>query len=73
MQQGVTVPTSLIPTKIADHQRTQTDFRERLRERLEGLKADSVMRDDFLKVMQRFLPGAAVRETVTQSVWGVTS
>ena len=67
--QGVTLPASLIPAKIADHQRTQTDFRERLRERFESLKADAVMRDDFLKERQRFLPAAAVRETMTQSVW----
>lgn len=69
VQQGVTLPATLVPTKIADHQREQTDFRERLRERLESLKTDPVMRDDFLKEMQRFLPAATVRDTVAQSAW----
>jgi hypothetical protein len=69
VQQGVTLPATLVPAKIADHQREQTDFRERLRERLESLKPDPVMRDDFLKEMQRFLPAATVRDTVAQSAW----
>jgi len=68
-QQGVTQPAALIPAKIADHQRKQADFRERLQKRLESLKTDPAMREDFLKEMRRFLPAATVRDTLAQPAW----
>lgn len=69
MQQGVTLPAALIPTKIADHQREKSEFHERLTERVNSIKTDPSTRDDFLKEMQRFLPATAVRDTLAQPVW----
>ncbi len=69
VQQGVALPASIIPVKIADHQREESEFRERLNERLDSLKTDPATRADFLKEMQRFLPAATVRDTLAQSAW----
>lgn len=69
VQQGVTLPGALIPLKVADHQRERTEFSERLVERIGRLKTDSAVRVDFLKEMQRFLPAATVRDTLSQSDW----
>lgn len=69
VQQGVILPTALIPLKIADHQRSRDEFRDRLEERIGWLKADPAARVDFLKEMQRFLPAAIVRETLSQTDW----
>jgi predicted nucleotidyltransferase component of viral defense system len=69
VQQGVVLPAALIPMKIGDHQREQSEFTQRLRERIQYLKNDPVIRDDFLKEMQRFLPAATVRDTLAQPSW----
>ena len=66
VQQGVILPAALIPLKIADHQRGKDEFRDRLVERIEWLKADPAARVDFMKEMQRFLPANTVRETLSQ-------
>jgi predicted nucleotidyltransferase component of viral defense system len=71
VQQGVRLPAALIPLKIADHQREPSEFRERLRERLQNLRTNPVTRADFLKEMQRFLPATTVRETLAQPSWWV--
>lgn len=69
VQQGAMLPAALIPVKIGDHQRERSEFRERLRERIQSLKTDPVTRNDFLKEMQRFLPAATVRDTLAQPPW----
>ena len=69
VQQGVTLPSALIPQKIADHQRTQADFANLLQSRMKSLQTDSSLRDDFLKEMRRFLPADTVSDTLTQPAW----
>jgi len=64
IQQGVELPLQLIPLKIRDHKREKADFIAALEARLAGLRGQPVMRADFMKEMQRFLPAAAVRDTI---------
>ena len=63
-RQGIELPAKLIPVKIADHKRGKAEIDAALRERLEALKIRPVMRIDFVKEMQRFLPPATVRGTI---------
>ena len=59
-----------IPLKVRDHQREDAEFVALLRSRVQGLKSQPEMRDDFLKEMRRFLPAASVRDTVEkQAYW----
>jgi len=69
VQQGMVLPAALIPVKIADHQRSPSEFAGLLRERIASLKADPATREEFLKEIHRFLPAATVRETLTQPAW----
>lgn len=69
VQQGIALPAAFIPLKIADHQREKPEFKNLLQDRITSLKTDPAMRDDFLKEMQRFLPAAAVRDTLAQPAW----
>jgi hypothetical protein len=69
VRQGVMPPAALIPAKITDHQRGKAEFKSLLRERLGSLKTDPTMREDFLREIQRFLPAATVRETLSQPAW----
>jgi len=64
VQQGVELPARLIPLKVQDHQREAVEFSSLLRQRLDELKTNPQMRDDFVQEMRRFLPAATVRETV---------
>ena len=55
---------------MRDHQREDAEFVTLLRGRIQGLKSQPEMRDDFLKEMRRFLPAASVRDTVDkQAYW----
>ena len=70
VQQGIELPTKLIPLKVRDHQREDTEFIEGLQRRLQDLKSRPEMRSDFVKEMHRFLPAATVRNTVeAKSYW----
>jgi len=69
VQQGVMLPTALIPAKIADHQRKPSEFVDQLHQRIGSLKATATTRDDFLAEMRRFLPAATVRDTLAQPAW----
>jgi len=64
IQQGVELPLHLIPLKIRDHKRQQAGFIVALEGRLAGLRGQPHMRADFIKEMRRFLPAAAVRDTI---------
>ena len=64
IQQGVELPLQLIPLKLRDHKREKAGFIAALEARLAGLRGQPVMRGDFMKEMQRFLPAAAVRDTI---------
>jgi predicted nucleotidyltransferase component of viral defense system len=64
IQQGVELPLQLIPLKIRDHKREKAGFIAALEARLAGLRDQPDMRADFMKEMQRFLPAAAVRDTI---------
>ena len=66
VQQGVELPTPLIPAKIHDHRREAAAFAAALEARLAALRTHSGMRAEFVKEMRRFLPVAAVRETIEQ-------
>jgi predicted nucleotidyltransferase component of viral defense system len=69
VQQGVVLPAPLIPAKIADRQRELSEFVDQLRQRVGSLKTTSDTREEFLKEMRRFLPAAAVRDTLAQPAW----
>ena len=68
-QQGIELPTELIPLKIRDHQRTNTEFIASLTERTASLQTQPVMREDFMKEMRRFLPAATVRDTIEKEAY----
>lgn len=70
-QQGVELPAHLIPVKIRDHDREAAAFVTSLEARLADLRTQSDVRLEFIKEMRRFLPLAAVRETIEKaSYWG---
>jgi predicted nucleotidyltransferase component of viral defense system len=70
VQQGIELPTRLIPLKIRDHQRKEAEFTASLHERIAALKTQPAMREDFLKEIRRFLPAATVRGTIeNESYW----
>jgi predicted nucleotidyltransferase component of viral defense system len=69
VQQGVTLPSHLIPLKIRDHQRTEVEFRRLVTERLKALKTQPAMRTDFVAEMRRFLPAATVRGTIENAAY----
>jgi hypothetical protein len=60
----------LIPLKVRDHQRDDAEFVELLQSRVQDLKSQPEMRDDFVKEIRRFLPAAMVRDTLgTDAYW----
>jgi len=70
-QQSVELPAHLIPVKIRDHDRGAAAFVTSLEARLAALRTQSDVRLEFIKEMRRFLPVAAVRETIEKaSYWG---
>jgi len=68
-QQGIDLPTRLIPLKIRDHQRDDAEFIALLQERIDAIKTRPDMREDFMKEMRRFLPAATVRETIEKELY----
>jgi predicted nucleotidyltransferase component of viral defense system len=64
VRQGIKLPGNLIPLKIHDHQRTESEFVELLRARVEAIKTRPEMREDFVEEMRRFLPVATARDTI---------
>ena len=69
-QQGIELPTRLIPLKIRDHQRDDAEFHALLKERVDAMKSQPEMREDFMKEMRRFLPAATVRDMIeTEPYW----
>jgi predicted nucleotidyltransferase component of viral defense system len=69
VQQGVELPVGLIPLKVRDHQREAAEFADLLRDRKSGLRAEAPMRKDFIKEMRRFLPAAAIRDTIEKPAY----
>lgn len=65
-QQGVELPLSLIPVKIADHRRTHAEFRSLLSARAEELVGSESVKREFQKEMMRFLPAALSAQTIEQ-------
>ena len=65
-QQGVELPTQLIPIKIHDHGRSNEEFHSLLQGRMGELKKSEALRKDFINEMRRFLPAAATTQTVEQ-------
>lgn len=68
-QQGIELPTQLIPIKIRDHQRENAEFVTLLTERTAALRNQPAMREDFMKEMRRFLPAATVRDTIEKEAY----
>lgn len=68
-QQGIDLPTRLIPLKIRDHQRDDAEFVALLQERTDAIKTRPDMRKDFMKEMRRFLPAATVRDTIEKELY----
>lgn len=68
-QQGIELPTQLIPIKIRDHQREDAEFVTLLTERTAALQTQPAMREDFMKEMRRFLPAATVRDTIEKEAY----
>ena len=68
-QQGIDLPTRLIPLKIRDHQRDDAEFVALLQERTDAIKTRPDMREDFMKEMRRFLPAATVRDTIEKELY----
>jgi hypothetical protein len=64
VRQGIELPGNLIPLKIHDHQRTESEFVNLLRLRVEAIKTQPEMREDFVEEMRRFLPAATARDTI---------
>jgi predicted nucleotidyltransferase component of viral defense system len=65
-QQGVELPTELIPRKIADHHRRRGEFVSNLQARLAALRAEASLRHSFAEEMTRFLPSRVAAETVSR-------
>lgn len=68
-QQGIELPTQLIPLKIRDHQHQDAEFVTLLTERTAALRTQPVMREDFMKEMRRFLPAATIRDTIEKEAY----
>ena len=68
-QQGIELPTQLIPIKIRDHQREDAEFVTLITERTAALQTQPAMREDFMKEMRRFLPAATVRDTIEKEAY----
>ena len=68
-QQGIELPTKLIPIKISDHQHEDAEFLKLLTERTASLRTQPVMREDFIKEVRRFLPTATVRDTIEKEAY----
>ena len=69
-QQGIELPAPLIPLKIHDRQRKPAEFISLLSGRMADLHGRPETKRDFMNEMRRFLPAAAVRETIEQaSYW----
>jgi predicted nucleotidyltransferase component of viral defense system len=71
VQRGVEFSASLIPLKVRDHQREETEFVDLLRTRIQDLKSNPEMRRDFIREMNRFLPAATVRDTIGKETYWV--
>ncbi len=69
VQQGVELPVNLIPLKVRDHQRENSEFAALIERRLSDLKGLSAMRTEFVKEMRRFLPAAMVRDTIEKEAY----
>ncbi len=68
-QQGIELPTQLIPLKIRDHQHEEAEFVTLLTERSAALRTQPMMREDFMKEMRRFLPAVTIRDTVEKEAY----
>lgn len=60
-QQGVHLPSALIPLKLADHDRHPGEFRARLGERLNAMRDEPEIRRDYTREILRFLPADLAR------------
>lgn len=63
-QQGIDLPVKLVLEKVKDRQQNLPVFLEQLQHRQELLLSDPGSRRDFLAEMRRFLPPAAVAESL---------
>jgi predicted nucleotidyltransferase component of viral defense system len=69
VQRGVEFAAKLIPLKVREHQRDETEFSDLLQTRVQDLRIQPEMRRDFIHEMRRFLPAATVRGTIEQETY----
>ena len=70
-QNNVILPLTLIPGKVADHQRDLKEFIDLLYERCDDLIHNPASHDNFINEMQRFLPPEYIEQTIKdQEFWG---
>lgn len=63
-QQGIEMPSALIPVKIVDHRREKSEFMELIQARTASVQDDPSVRMAFIDEMRRFLPARIVAETI---------
>ena len=65
-QQGIEMPSTLIPVKITDHRREKPEFMELIQARTASMIDDPSVRKAFIDEMRRFLPVRTVDETLAK-------
>ena len=69
-QQGVQLPTRLIPLKLHDHHCSESRFADTLRQRMDTVRTAPDVHEAFRQEMRRFLPPDLVQSTVaTEPFW----
>lgn len=69
-REGVSFPIELLPRKIQAHGKPVDAFQTALEARVNGLRENAGVRDDFVKEMRRFLPANLARQTIeTPPFW----
>lgn len=68
-QQGIDLPLDLIPRKILGRHRSTVEFLALLDERKCQLQRDSLLKQDFIREMRRFLPVRIVVETIEKEAF----
>lgn len=65
-QQGIVLPSQLLPLKLVDHRCDRDDFTRVLADRSRSLLTETGLRDGFRQEMRRFVPATMAAKTVEQ-------
>lgn len=66
-QQNIKLPLALVPKKVIDHHRELDEFMEILNGRVEQICNHSILHEEFVSEMKRFLPPTIVANTLSKS------